>query len=151
MRTSRRSTRSGLNFRARLLALVAFVQAFAFISSIAHAGERYFYCHMMEAAQSHCCCPTVERDESDDGATPSLSAPRSSCCDARVHPSVPPASVVKASASQPAVTLPALLPSWPAIDVRFPASSATLSFGQLARPPPRASRERRAQLMVFLL
>lgn len=149
---TRKPRASGRGLRALLLGFVAFLQATAFVSSIALAGTPYFYCRMMEEVQAHCCCAAADRSDPphDESASWTSTAPR--CCDARVHPSVPPAagaSKTRVSSSPP--FLVATLPAWPKrfLSVGFKVSRPR--FQQLPRPPPKPARERRSLLMVSLV
>jgi hypothetical protein len=127
----------------------AFV-AITVLFGIAQAGARYFYCESLGlSATDPCASRSHETREHERCPLAAVDRAPFDCCRVITMPSVP----VGARAIEPGVPsacvvaiLPAVLDTLGSAPPRAPIARE----GERWRGPPRASRERRAQLMVFL-
>lgn len=125
------------------------VLVFAVLFGIAQSGRRYFYCEAFGLLPSDPCrqgSSTVEGNRSPG----MLSEDPADCCEVVTLGAMPEA----AQASRPSVAPAAQVALVPARSLRTPIAFAPppcvdREFERW-RPPPRASRDLRAQLMVFL-
>lgn len=121
----------------------------AVLFGIAQAGTRYFYCEALGLSATDPCQATRAAPPC---APASLERTHQDCCQVITMPSMP-SMPERARPVEPGVApaaLVALLP--PALGGEVHASacgSRVAREGERWRGPPRASRERRAQLMVF--
>jgi hypothetical protein len=126
------------------------VLAFAVLFGIAQSGSRYFYCEALGLLPSD---PCAEAATEGHGKSPlgTLSEHHADCCEIVTLAAMPRAAQAAGPSVAPAplvAVLPALRPEG-AIDSAAP-SCLDRGFERW-RPPPRASNDVRAQLMVFLI
>jgi hypothetical protein len=132
--------------RSAIARVWCLVVAVAVLFGVAHAGSRYFYCESLglsmtdpcahEARQAACPLPSIDRAPFD-------------CCQVITMPSMPEG----ARAVEPTIPSASVVAILPPVSGAVEASRASARVaweGERWRGPPRASRERRAQLMVFL-
>src|ERR1019366_1243472 len=126
------------------------VLAFAVLCAIVHSGSRYFYCEALGLSSSDPCAEAAKdaRSKSPFGV---LGEQPADCCEIVTLGAMP--QVVQATG--PSVAPAALVAIIPALQLADRIDSAPPS--RVARaferwhPPPRASNDVRAQLMVFLI
>ena len=144
--------------RARLSRAVApvahVVLALAVLFGIVQSGGRYFYCEALGLLPSDPCAE-ASRDAHSTSPLGMLSERHTDCCEIVTLAAMPQAAQPAAPKVAPAAR-GALMPAlWPALWLAGRADSAALSAIDRGferwRPPPRASSEVRAQLMVFLI
>jgi len=124
--------------------------AFAVLFGIAHAGGRYFYCEALGLSASDPCA-RASNDAHSKSLSGMLSERGVDCCEVLTLAAMPQAAQPVGPSVAPAArvaTLPAL---WLADLVDGPAPARVDRAFKRWRPPPRASNDVRAQLMVFLI
>jgi hypothetical protein len=133
-----------------VVAAAHLVLAFAVLFGIVQSGARYFYCDALGLLPSDPCAEAAR-----DGATRcplgTVSEHHADCCEIVFLAEMPQA----ARAAGPSVAPAALVAIIPALWPEGWSDSATSARLDRAferwRPPPRASSDVRAQLMVFLI
>lgn len=133
-----------------VVAAAHLVLAFAIFCGIAQSGSRYFYCEALGLLPSDPCADAA-RDGHSKNPLGTLTEHHADCCEIVTLAVMPQAAQAAAPSIAPAAlvaTLPALCPE------RGIDSARTLCLDrpfEKWRPPPRASNDARAQLMVFLI
>jgi hypothetical protein len=142
-----RSTRRGPLPRA-VAAVAHWVLALAVIFGVVHSGGRYFYCEAHGLLPSD---PCAEAARGDRGTCPSgtLSEHHADCCEIVTLAAMPQAAQAAGPGVAPAARV-ALLPAlWFADRIDLAARARTDRFFAMWRPPPKASADVCARLMVF--
>jgi hypothetical protein len=152
-RSVRNASRNRSNRKRLPHAVVAaahLVLAFAVLFGIVQSGGRYFYCDALGLLASDPCAEAA-RDGHAKCPLGTLSEHHADCCEIVTLAAMPQA----ARAAGPSVAPAALVAIMPALWPEGWSDSATSSLLDRAferwRPPPRASNDVRAQLMVFLI
>lgn len=126
------------------------VLALAVLFGIVQSGGRYFYCEALGLLPSDPCA-----EASLDGHSKSplgmLSERHTDCCEIVTLAAMPQAAQAAAPKVAPAARVAIIPALWLAARVDSAALSAIDRAFERWRPPPRASKEVRAQLMVFLI
>jgi hypothetical protein len=126
------------------------VLAFAVLLGIVHSGGRYFYCEALGLLPSDPCAEAA-RDDHNKSPLGVLGERRADCCEIVTLAAMPQA----AQASGPGVAPAARVAVMPACGLAgwtdFARPSRRGRAFERWRPPPRASNDVRAQLMVFLI
>jgi hypothetical protein len=126
------------------------VVAFAVLFGIVHSGGRYFYCEAFGLLPFDPCAQ-ASTDAHNNGPSEMLDERPADCCQIVTLTAMPRA----AQAAGPSVAPAARVADIPALWLMGRTDSPTLSRVDRAfkrwRPPPRASNDVRAQLMVFLI
>ncbi len=136
--------------RRAVVAVTRVVLAFALLFALVESGTRYFYCEAMGLRLVDPCAQGIAHEGQREGQLPLLSAYHADCCEIVTLPAMPQAVQALAPSVAPAA-LVAILPAfWLVAQTAPPASPADRAFGKW-RPPPRTSRDLRAQRMVFLI
>jgi hypothetical protein len=135
----------------RMVAAVArLVLAFAVLFGVLHSGGRYFYCEALGLLPSDPCAEAA-RDDHNKSPLGVLGERRADCCEIVTLAAMPQA----AQASGPGVAPAARVAVMPACGLAgwtdFARPSRRGRAFERWRPPPRASNDVRAQLMVFLI
>jgi hypothetical protein len=147
--------RRGRTFSRRTIARAwCALVALSLLFGIAQARTRYFYCEALGlSATDPCSLASSGARQEPPCPLPSLDRARFDCCKVVTMPSMP-SMAERARSVEPSVPqtgVVALLPPARVADGGAPVHSARFAWeGERWRGPPRASRERRAQLMVFL-
>jgi hypothetical protein len=133
-----------------VVAAAHLVLAFAVLFGIVQSGGRYFYCEALGLLPSDPCAEAA-RDGHTKCPLGTLSERHADCCEIVTLAAMPQA----ARAAGPSVAPAAFVAITPALWPEGWSESATSSRLDRAferwRPPPRASNDVRAQLMVFLI
>jgi hypothetical protein len=126
------------------------VLAFAVLFGIVQSGGRYFYCEALGLLPTDPCAGSA-CDADSKSPSRTLSEPRLDCCEIVTLAAMPQA----AQGADPTVVPAARVAVIPALELSAPVDSAAPARAGRAlkrwRPPPRASSEVRARLMVFLI
>lgn len=144
-----RSTRPKRLPRA-VVAATHYVLALAVLFGILHSGGRYFYCDAFGLLASDPCAEAAT-DNHSKSPLGMLSEHHADCCEILTLAAMPQAAQAVAPSVAPAArvaTVPAL---WLASQNDSVAPSPVDRTLVRWRPPPRASNDRCAQLMVFLI
>jgi hypothetical protein len=122
--------------------------AVAVLFGIGQAGTRYFYCEMLGLSATDPCAADAHRKP--QCPVSSLERTRRDCCEVLTMPSMP-EGARSVEPTVPSACVTAVLPALAGFLASLPEGSVRIAWeGERWRGPPRASRERRAQLMVFL-
>jgi hypothetical protein len=144
-----RSTRS--RRLARLAVSAAhWVLACAVLFGVVHSGNRYFYCEALGLMPSD---PCIEASPDAQGKSPlaMLGERRADCCEIVTLAAMPRAAQAAGLRVAPAACV-AVVPALGFVDPSDSASPVRVERAfERWRPPPRASNDVRAQLMVFLI
>jgi hypothetical protein len=122
--------------------------AVAVLFGVAHAGARYFYCEGLGLSTTDPCAQVAGHRAACPLA--SLERPPFECCRVITMPSIPDGAR-SVEPTVPAAGLVAIVPPAPAVvESRGGLGVRVAREGERWRAPPKAARERRAQLNVFL-
>jgi hypothetical protein len=144
-----RSTRRW-RLRRAVAAAAHWVLAFAVLFGITHSGGRYFYCEALGLSPFD---PCAEASGDGHGKSPlgMLSERHADCCEIVTLAAMPQAAKSAGPSVKPVARV-ALVPAlWLAGRLDSAAPSQVDRPFERWRPPPRASSDVRAQLMVFLI
>jgi hypothetical protein len=122
--------------------------AIAVLFGMVQAGGRYFYCESLGLSAFDPCAHAARHEPQCPLA--SFERKPFDCCEVITMPSMPEGARA-VEPSVPSASVVAILPPVLAAMDSTPALGASVAWeGERWRGPPRASRERRARLMVFL-
>jgi hypothetical protein len=150
MRYASRNPSNRRRLPRAVVAAAHLVLAFAILFGVVQSGGRYFYCEALGLLPSDPCAQNAGNAHTE---CPSgkLSEHRADCCEIVTLGTMPRA----AQATGPSIAPAALVATLPALRLADQNDSAAPSRVARAferwRPPPRASNDVRAQLMVFLI
>jgi hypothetical protein len=149
----RSASRDRSNRKRLLHAVVAaahLVLAFAVLFGIVHSGGRYFYCEALGLLPTDPCA-AASGDAHSKGPLDTVGEHPVDCCEIVTLAAMPQGAI----AAGPSVARAALVATIPALRPEGRIDSAAPSRLDRAferwRPPPRASSDVRARLMVFLI
>jgi hypothetical protein len=131
-------------------AVAHLVLAFAVVFGIVHSGGRYFYCEALGLLPSDPCV-VASSDAHSKSPLCTLSERPADCCEIVTLASMPEAAQAASPSVAPAARVAVLPALWLADRVDAPAPARVDRAFERWRPPPRASNDVRAQLMVFLI
>ena len=128
------------------------VLAFAVLFGIVQSGGRYFYCEALGLLPSDPCVEGA-RDSHNESPLGILSEHHADCCEIVTLAAMPQAAQAAGPQGPRPRRLVAIIPApWQQKGAIDPAAPSRLDRGfERWRPPPRASNDVRAQLMVFLI
>jgi hypothetical protein len=130
-----------------LTAAAHWVLAFAVLFGVLHSGSRYFYCEALGLLPSDPCA-AASSDAHSKTPLQTLSERTADCCEIVTLGAMPPAAQAAGPGVAPAARVAIVPAQW--LADRIDAEAPSRAF-QRWRPPPRASGEVRAELMVFLI
>jgi hypothetical protein len=124
--------------------------AFAVLFGIVQSGGRYFYCDALGLLPSD---PCAEASRGAHAETPlgMLSERPADCCEIVTLAAMPQAAQAEGCTVAPAARVAIVPALWLVGGVDAAAPSQVERAFKRWRPPPRASNDVRAQLMVFLI
>jgi hypothetical protein len=133
-----------------VVAAAHWVLAFAVLCAIVHAGGRYFYCEALGLLPSDPCAQTA-RDAHSECPSGTLSEHHADCCEIVTLAAMPQAAQAAGPSVAPAALVAIINPLGLAGGIDLVAPLRLDRAFERWRPPPRASNDVRAQLMVFLI
>ena len=126
------------------------VLAFAVLFGIVQSGGRYFYCEGLGLLPSDPCAQTA-RDAHSECPSGTVSEHHADCCEIVTLATMPQAAQAAGPSVAPAALVAIIPAPWTEVGID-PAAPLRLDRAfERWRPPPRASNDVRAQLMVFLI
>jgi hypothetical protein len=130
-----------------LTAAAHWVLAIAVLFGVLHSGSRYFYCEALGLLPSDPCA-AASSDAHSKTPLQTLSERTADCCEIVTLGAMPPAAQAAGPGVAPAARVDIVPARW--LAGRIDSEAPSRAF-QRWRPPPRASGEVRAELMVFLI
>jgi hypothetical protein len=133
-----------------VVAVAHLVLAFAVLFGIVQSGGQYFYCDALGLLASDPCAETA-RDGHGRCPLGTLSEHHADCCELVTLAAMPQAARADGPRVEPAALVAIIPAPWPEGGSHSATSSRPDRAFERWRPPPRASNDVRAQLMVFLI
>jgi hypothetical protein len=126
------------------------VLAVAVLFGVLHSGSRYFYCEALGLLPSDPCA-AASSDAHSKTPLQTLSERAADCCEIVTLGAMPPAAQAAGPSVAPAARVAIVPASWLAGGNDLATAARVDRAFERWRPPPRASSEARAELMVFLI
>ena len=150
VRSASRSRSNRKRLPHAVVAAARLVLAFAVLFGIVQSGGRYFYCEALGLLPSDPCAGAA-RDDHSKSPLGTLSEHPADCCEIVALEAMPRAAQAAGPSVAPAALVAILPAPWPEGRIGSTARSPRDRAFERWRPPPRASNDVRAELMVFLI